>query len=158
MLKIGKVVNTHGIKGEVRILSDFDYKDIIFRNGSHIYINNDELIITSYRVHKCYDMVKFEGIDNINDVLKYKGFDVYIKRDDYKFPSVLDAELIGANVYFKNKNIGVLKQIQKGKLQKLMVIYNGEKDILVPYVDEFVKKATANEIELTGIEGLIDAN
>ena len=131
MLKIGKVVNTHGIKGEVRILSDFDYKDIIFKRGSHIYINN---------------------------VLKYKGFDVYIKRDDYKFPSVLDAELIGANVYFKNKNIGVLKQIQKGKLQKLMVIYNGEKDILVPYVDEFVKKATEKEIELTRIEGLIDAN
>ncbi len=158
MLKIGKVVNTHGIKGEVRILSDFDYKDIVFKKGSKVYINNEKLVITSYRVHKCYDMVTFDGINNINDVLKYKGFDVCINKNDYEFPSILDDELVGVNVYFNGKNIGVLKQIQKGKMQKLMVIYNGKQDILIPYVDEFVKRATIKKIELTGIEGLIDAN
>ena len=34
---IGKIVNTHGIKGEVRILSDFKYKDRIFKNGFNMY-------------------------------------------------------------------------------------------------------------------------
>lgn len=158
MLKIGRVVNTHGIKGEVRILSDFEYKDIVFKSGNHLYINKDELIITSHRVHKEYDMVTFSGVNNINDVLKYKGYDVYINKDEFKFPSLLDEELIGIKVYFKNKNIGILKQIQKNKMQKLLVIYNGNKDILIPYVDEFIESISLSKIVLKEIEGLLDAN
>ena len=56
---LGKIVNTHGIKGEIRILSDFDYKDIVFKKDFKIYIGKDkqEETINTYRVHKNYDMI-----------------------------------------------------------------------------------------------------
>ena len=73
MLYIGMVAGTHGIKGEIRISSDFKYKDLVFKKGNHLYIDDDNLVINTYRVHKNYDMVTFENINDINDVLKYKG-------------------------------------------------------------------------------------
>ena len=81
---IGKIVNTHGIKGELRILSDFDKKELVFKNNFNIYIGPSYIkeTINTYRVHKEYDMVTLIGYDNINEVLKYKGLNVYINRDD----------------------------------------------------------------------------
>ena len=86
-LYLGKIVNTHGIKGEIRILSDFKYKEQVFKKGNNIYIGKDKIkeVLNSYRVHKNYDMVTLEGINDINDVLKYKGMNVYIDRNEYKF-------------------------------------------------------------------------
>ena len=72
-LYIGKIVNTHGIKGEVRILSDFEYKDLVFKVNNKLYLGDqkEEIIINSYRHHKNYEMITFNNITNINDVLKY---------------------------------------------------------------------------------------
>ena len=97
---LGKYVNTHGIKGEIRIKSDFKYKDRVFKNGNKIIINDRDYQIASYRVHKEYDMITLEGINNINDIpfskntLVYIDRDVYLKENDY-----LDSELIGFIVY-----------------------------------------------------------
>ena len=57
-INIGKIVNTHGIKGELRILSDFKYKDKVFKKGFKFYVGKDkeELIVNSYRYHKIFDM------------------------------------------------------------------------------------------------------
>ena len=76
---IGKIVNTHGIKGEVRILSRFDFKEKVFVPNTLIYIGEEKIEekIVSYRKHKSFDMVLLEGIKDINDVLKYKGKNVY---------------------------------------------------------------------------------
>ena len=77
---IGKVTNTHDLKGEIRILSNFEFKDKIFTKGFKLYVGHlkTEEIIETYRQHKQYDMVKFVGIDNINDVIKYKGASVFV--------------------------------------------------------------------------------
>ena len=85
-INIGKIVNTHGIKGELRILSHFKYKNKIFSPGFKLYIGKDkyEEIINSYRVHKQFDMVTFKGYNDINEVLKYKGLYVFINSDDFK--------------------------------------------------------------------------
>ena len=81
-ITVGKIVNTHGIKGELRILSSLSEqeKKAIFQVGSHLIIDGISYEITSYRRHKNYDMVKFKGINYINDVLKYKGKKVYVLR------------------------------------------------------------------------------
>ena len=73
LIKIGKIVNTHGIKGEIRIISDFKYKKDVFKVGNILYVDDDKLEINSYRVHKNFDMVTFNGINDINEVLKYKN-------------------------------------------------------------------------------------
>ena len=79
---VGEIVNTHGIKGEVRLVSNFERKDLVFKNGFNIYIGNnkEKMIINTYRVHKNFDMLTFIGLNDINDVIIYKGENVYILR------------------------------------------------------------------------------
>jgi hypothetical protein len=60
VLKIGRVVNTHGIKGEVRVISDFKYKDDVFKEGSILYIDGKKYIIKSYRKHKNFDLINYQ--------------------------------------------------------------------------------------------------
>lgn len=156
MIAIGKVVNTHGIKGEVRILSDFKYKTLVFQKGNHLYIDEDDLVINTYRVHKNYDMVTFDGINDINDVLKYKGKKVYIDRNEYVFPDILNEDLIGASVYGNGELVGVLSSVIKNVNQELFVVKNGEKEYLIPNVKEFVKSISLDKIEINVIEGLLE--
>ena len=153
MLYLGKLVNTHGIKGEVRIISDFKYKEEVFKKDNHLYIGNDKLKIKTYRPHKNYDMVTFEGIDDINDVLKYKGKNVYIKKEDFNFQGILNEDLIGKAVYSEDKLLGNIKEIIKNVNQELIILDNG---IMIPYVKEFIKDISKDKIEINMIKGLVD--
>ena len=114
---IGKIVNTHGIKGELRILSDFKYKDKIFKKGFPLYIGHtkEKEIINTYRPHKQFDMVTFNNYNNINEVLKYKGEYVFINKEDLELNSnqYLNEDLIGLDVITQNKSLGTLKKIEK---------------------------------------------
>ena len=116
LIKIGKIVNTHGIKGEIRILSKFPYKDKVFIKGMTIYIdkNNIEKIVT-YRRHKNFDMITMEGYSNINEVLKYKGMDVYVNEEDIKLDNgnYLDEQLIGLSVIYEDKEQGIINNIER---------------------------------------------
>lgn len=154
---IGKIVNTHGIKGEVRILSDIEYKKEIFKTNNHLYIgkNKENVIINSYRVHKNFDMVTFNNINDINKVLKYKGENIYIKKEEIKIDGYFDEELVGLEVY-TDKLIGTVKEIRKG-YQDLFVI-EGNKEYLVPKIEPFIKNIDIEnkKIYINSIEGLID--
>lgn len=156
---IGKIVNTHGIKGEIRILSDIDYKKDIFKIGNTLYIGKHKtpLIIKTYRVHKNFDMVTFNDINDINEVLKYKGENVYINKNEIKIDGYFDEELIGLEVY-TYKLIGVVKEIRKG-YQDLLVI-EGNKEYLIPKIEPFINKIDIEDkkIYINSIEGLIDEN
>lgn len=152
MIYLGKLVNTHGLKGEVRIISDFKYKSKVFKKGSHLFINDDELVINTYRSHKEYDMVTFDGITNIDEVLKYKGKKVYIKKEDYNFDGILNEDLIGLPVYGDGKLLGTVTDVYKNVNQELIEI---DKDILIPYVPAFIKNISEEKLEINVIEGLL---
>ena len=66
---VGKVVGTHGIKGEIRIISDFQFKDKVFVVGNILVINDKDYVIRSYRKHKNFDMVTLNDYNDINEVL-----------------------------------------------------------------------------------------
>ena len=112
---IGDIVNTHGIKGELRIISDFKYKNQVFTPHFNIYIgkNKKEFTIDSYRVHKNFDMVCLNGLNDINDALMYKGESVYVKRSDLNIDTYLDEELIGMSVLDEDKILGHVKDLIK---------------------------------------------
>lgn len=158
-LYIGEIVNTHGIKGEIRILSDAEYKECIFKKGTHLYIgkNKDMETIVTYRVHKNYDMVTLEGLHDINDVIIYKGEKVYVKREEIEFPSFLKEDLIGMNV-ISSCNRGHVTSILKSKAHDILVIEDHEKRYLVPYVEEFVEKIDIENqtIYIKDMKGLFD--
>ena len=156
---IGDIVNTHGIKGEVRVLSKFKYKEAVFKKNIDVYVgkNKDKLTINTYRYHKIFDMLTFYGIDNINDVLKYKGLKLYAKKEDIKINGYFDEDLIGLDAYVKEKNIGKVTNIMKNGTQDILVI-EGKKRNLIPNVDAFIKKIDIkeNKIYINEIEGLIN--
>lgn len=156
---IGKIVNTHGIKGELRILSDFSHKEVVFQEKIPLYIGREkeEKKIISYRIHKQYDMVLFEGINTIDSALPFKGRWVYINRDDLKIEGILEEDLIGLTAKSKEQILGTVTAIEKGFLQDRLLILKETKKIRIPYVDAFIKNIDLEkgEIEIEKIEGLI---
>lgn len=160
-LYVGDIVNTHGIKGEIRILSDADYKDCIFKKGVHLYIGKKKEMetIATYRVHKNYDMVTFEGLEDINDVIIYKGEKVYVLREEIELPGFLKEDLIDMDVV-STVNRGKVKSLLKSKAHDILVIMDGEKKYLVPYVDEFIEKIDfdTHTIYIKEMKGLFDEN
>lgn len=139
---IGDLVNTHGIKGEVRITSDFKYKDLVFKKGMKVYLGKrkEKEVVNTYRVHRNYDMITFEGIDNINDVIVYKGDALYINRNDINIDGYFDEDLIGLDVY-TDKYIGKVEYILKSKAHDILVLDTGK---MIPNIGEFVKKIDLN--------------
>ncbi len=123
---LGKYVNTHGIKGEIRIKSNFKYKDRVFKVGSKIIINDHEYIIHSYRVHKGYDMVTLDGINDINAIPFNKNTFVYIEKELYLSDNdYLDSDLIGFNVYNSKLKRVVIDILYLNENKKLLKTSNG---------------------------------
>ena len=159
---IGKIVNTHGIKGELRLLSDFKYKDRVFLEGRRIYIGEDktEEVINSYRHHKVFDMITLKGYTNINEVLKYLKKEVYVKRYDLSLSTedYLDSDLIGLNVLLDNGEKGTVVAITNngGNNKTLELLIDGKK-VMIPYHNDFIKSINLENkvIELNTVEGLL---
>ena len=140
---IGKYVNTHGIKGEIRIKSNFLYKDRVFKVGNEIIIDKP-YIITSYRVYKDYDMVTLEGINNINDIINLKNSLVYIDRDKYlSDDDYLDSDLIGFKVCNSNLDLIVTDISYINEKKKLLVA----NDKLIPF--ELIEDIDKNKKVIT---------
>lgn len=158
-IKIGKLVNTHGIKGEVKILSDFTKKEIVFKPNFTLYLGNKKtaLTISSYRYHKIFDMVTFNGISNINDVLEYKGLDVYINRDELELNNdYLLEDLIGLSIIENGNVLGKASEILYNNGNNLLSV-SGSKNFYIPLKGNFIKKVDIENkiIEVENIKGLI---
>lgn len=139
LIYLGKIVNTHGLKGEIRIISDFKYKDNVFKVNNYIYVDNNKYKIKSYRHHKMYEMITLENIDSIEQAENLKGLSVFINRDDYKFDGFLNEDLIGLEVYDNDIYKGKIVDILKTSNNDLLVI-DGIKKHMVPNISEFVSK------------------
>ena len=159
---IGDIVNTHGLKGEVKILSHFKFKSSVFIKGTFLYVGDSKikLEIKSYRKHKVFDMVTFVGIDNIDDVLKYKGESVYIDKNEVKIDGVLNEDLIDMSVFGNGDFVGHVTGILNNGLYDILVVENNNCKSLVPNISEFVLNidVDSKRIDINVIEGLINEN
>ena len=155
LIFIGKLVNTHGLKGEVKLISDFKFKSDVFKTNNNIYINDVKYTIKSYRIHKMFDMITLEGINTIEDAEKIKGYNVYINKEEYNFNGYLDEDLIGLDVYDNEICKGKIIDIYKTNSNELLVI-EGNKRHMVPNIDIFIKKVDLvnNKIYINYIKGL----
>lgn len=164
--QIGKIVNTQGIKGEIRVLSNSDFKDVRFAVGNKLEAkmrNGSEIIeIEKHFVHKNFDILKLKGYDNINDVLKFKN--ALLLGDPLTDEALGEGEyfveqIVGLNVVDQDGNeVGTIKSINTQSYQKLLVIKTNGKDALIPYVDQFVSNVDldTNTMHVNLIPGLID--
>ncbi len=155
LIYIGKIVNTHGIKGELRLLSSFEFKERVFKPNKKIYINNKEYVINTYRHHKMFDMITLKGFTNINEVLFLKNQLVYFNRLDLNLTEeeYLITDLIGLEVYYNNELKGIITNIELGK-NPLIII---DKNKYVPYQNNFIQEInlTKRKIILKNCEGLL---
>ena len=143
-LYIGKIVNTHGIKGELRIKDNLTTKqrNVIFKIGSNLIIDDKTYKITSYRVHKDYDMVTFLGLNNINEVLFLKGKKVYKSKNEINLNNedILDSELITYKVRTTDNIEGKILDIEEtGNNYKILRLLINNNEVLVPYHKDFTK-------------------
>ncbi len=163
-LNVGKIVTTHGIKGEVKIKIETDDLSRFDKNNK-LYLGKDEkniqkeIIVNNARMQKDMILLSFNNITNINDVLEYVGLNLYVNIDEVrKDDEIYYDDLIGCNAIVDNKVIGVVEdvmEVPQGEILRIKKI-NG-KTALVPYVDEFIASVDINkkEIVINPIEGLL---
>lgn len=147
---IGKIVNTHGIKGELRILSDFPFKEKVFKVGNKLIIDNKEYTIRSYRVHKNFDMVTLNDYKDINEVLFLLKRKVYFSRDalNLKDDEVLDEDLITFKVLTNKGKIGIIEEIFLASRDNKILRVKFDKEVLIPYNSPMIVKIDKNKKEL----------
>lgn len=157
LVYVGKIVNTHGIKGELRIRSDFEKKELVFVPGNKIIIDKEEHTIRTYRYHKIFDMITIDEFDNINDVLCFVGKKVYVSRDSLKLKDkeYLLSDLIGLNVVFNDTVYGIVSDYFLDANPLIKVKY--EKNYYIPINSQYIKDVDLKnkKIFVENIEGLI---
>lgn len=156
---IGKIVSTHGIKGEIRIISEFEYKEKAFKVGTNLIIDDIKYQIKSYRKHKNYNMVTLDDYKDINDVLFLMKKKVYKEKEELNLNSneVLDSELLTYKVIDKNKKCGIMKEIFKASPTNKILRVEFDKEILIPLSSPMIKKIDKEKkvIEVELIDGMI---
>lgn len=149
MIYIGKTVSTFGIKGELKVISDFEKCNKAYKIGNKILINNIEHVISGIRYHKNYILLEIDDLKNINDILKYVGFNIYIKRMDLHLEEneFLYKDLINSDVIDDDgSNLGKIIEIEQGV--NLLIKVKGSKEFYIPYVDEYIISFDLNNKKL----------
>src|SRR5699024_9497966 len=165
-VEIGKIINTHGIKGEVKVKSHSDFTDIRFQPGESVMIERQngtalELKIASYRMHKGLHMLTFEGINNINDIEYLKGETLLKERDHEEIElgehEFYYSDIIGCTVFDGDTAIGRVTEIFETGAHDVWVV-QGDKESFIPYIADVVKEVNVEcrWIQITPMEGLLD--
>jgi len=145
MIKIGNITSTHGIKGELKLYSDFSQKEKIMQKDFPIYIENTLHHITSVRPHKNYYLIRIDDINDINLVEAYRKKDVYIKLEDLDLKDeILLEALIGYDLISEKETLGKVRNILYNKNGALLEIL-GEKKFYIPYHEHFIQKILKEE-------------
>jgi len=167
-LNVGKIVNTHGIRGEVRVISQTDFPEQRYQKGAKLTLfrkGNTPLDVTvsGHRKHKNFDLLTFEGYPTINDVEPFRDGILKVAEEfltDLEENEYYYYEIIGLNVIDEQGNLlGKIKEILSPGANDVWVVQRkGEKDALIPYIESVVKEIDldANEVHVEIPEGLLD--
>ncbi|WP_028592366.1 ribosome maturation factor RimM [Paenibacillus massiliensis] len=167
LLNVGKIVNTHGIRGELKILSSTDFPEDRFAKGSELLIVSEQgapipVTVETSRFQKNMVIVKFKEFGNINDVEKYKGSMLKITadrqgelgQDEFYFHQIVGCEVFTE----EGELLGTIKEILTPGANDVWVVKqkNG-KDLLLPYIEEVVLQVDVSEKRVTVrlMEGLL---
>lgn len=165
-LNVGKIVNTHGIRGEVRVISRTDFPEERYKIGNTLYVDMESkhvpVTIESHRKHKQFDLLTFEGLSNINDVEPFKGHLLKVPKEQQV--SLEEGEffyhdIIGCAVFTNNgEELGKVKEILSPGANDVWVVKRKGfgSDILIPYIPSVVKTVDIEDKKITiePLEGL----
>lgn len=156
-IEAGKIVNTHGVRGEVKIQVWLDSPEFL-RRFKTIYIDAKPVKMLSARVHKGFVIAVLEGVDDINAAMSLKNKTVHIDRADAKLSKgeYFLCDIIGARVENESGElIGVLEDILETPASSVYIV-RGESEHMIPAVPEFILKTDAEQgvITVRLIEGM----
>ncbi|MFA9557438.1 ribosome maturation factor RimM [Evansella sp. AB-rgal1] len=169
-LNVGKIVNTHGIRGEVRVISRTDFPEARYATGNTLYVLKETgertpLKITGWRQHKQFDLLTFENYPNVNDVEQFKGSLLQIHHDQLEDEmsegEFYYHEIIGSTVFtVEGDELGKIREILSPGANDVWVVQRRQKgkDILIPYIDEVVVEINIDEknVIIRPMEGLLE--
>lgn len=165
LLNVGKIINTHGLNGELKIIPTTDYIEQRFVQGSELYIMRGnqqiaQVTVKTARQHQQFILVKFEQYDDISHVEKFKGLKLKVD-DSYIVEEEENAyyfhQIIGCKVKTtEDKYLGEIVDILTPGANDVWVV-KGQKEYYIPYIEDVVKLIDIDnkQIVIEEIEGLL---
>ncbi len=167
MIQIGTIINTHGLKGELKIKSDSDFDDVRYQKGNHVYIEYENTMVlmevNTYRKHKGNLLVSFKDHQDINLVEKYKGSAIFVKESDrkplsnnmYYYSDLMQCSVVNEEGTLIGKVINMEDTVNAQKNMRIKL--EDGKEVLVPFIEVFIKHIDLDQkvITIHQMEGLL---
>ncbi len=166
LVSVAKILNFHGIKGEAKI--GFSKKNTDFiQTMTHAFIKTDtdfvEVNVLSVKFNNKCAIMKFEGINSIDELMEYKGCSLYVPEEDLKEDleedEFLTSDLVGMEVFANDKKIAVVVGLSNNGGTDLLTVKTASGKIsYVPFVKDICKEIDMenNRIIIEHLEGLIE--
>lgn len=153
-IEAGEIVTTHGVRGEMKILTWLDSPEDLCDFG-RCRIDGKEYRIENCRVQKTCNLLKVSGIDTMEAAQAMRGKIVELYREDISDDVIFGAELIGVNVYAQDTLLGKIEDVLDYPGNQVYVV-RGEHEYLIPAVKAFVLSTDldANRMQVNIIEGM----
>ena len=153
-VEAGEIVNTHGVRGEVKVLCWLDDPEMLCE-FDRCRINGKEYTMEQVRVQKTCNLVKLNGIDTVEAAQMLRGKTVELYREDIDDEVIFAAELIGVEVYAEGKLIGKIKEVLDYPGNSVYVV-KGEYEYMIPAVKQFILSTDmdGNRMEVKLIQGM----
>ncbi|AWB44267.1 ribosome maturation factor RimM [Paenibacillus sp. CAA11] len=168
LLTVGKLVNTHGIRGEVKVLLSTDFPEVRFSPKSELMIIDPEsgkqikVTVEASRPYKQTYIVKFKEYGNINDIERYKGWDIKVPKDqsvelpenEYYFHEIIGCQVVTD----EGETLGTIKEILRPGANDVWVVKLATgKDLLLPVIDDVVLDVNVKDklVKVHLLEGLL---
>lgn len=166
---IGKIVNTHGLMGELRIFPETDFAEERFAKGSQLVFveptTNARIPVTVElaREHRKMYIVKFKGFTHINEVEKYKGWLLKVEgkymlelpEDEFYYHDIIGCRVVTD----EGEELGTISEILSPGANDVWVVKRPSgKPVLLPYIDDVVLEVDIENklVKVHVMEGLLD--
>ena len=153
-IEAGEIVTTHGVRGEVKVLSWLDSPEMLCE-FDRCRISGREYVMDSVRVQKTCNLVKLRGVDTMEDAQKLRGKTMELYREDISDELIFAAELVDVEVFADGASIGRIKEVLDYPGNSVYVV-QGEREYLIPAVKEFILSTNLekNQMQVKLLKGM----
>lgn len=153
-IEAGEIVTTHGVRGEVKVLSWLDSPEMLCE-FDRCRIEGREYVMDAVRVQKTCNLVKLRGVDTMEDAQKLRGKTMELYREDISDELIFAAELVDVEVFADGASIGRIKEVLDYPGNSVYVV-QGEREYLIPAVKEFILSTDLerNQMQVKLLKGM----